>query len=108
MFSLISMATYYRQSLGPPSVQGYSHIPPHGNWPPSLSREQELVLDQELQAKKAIEHSTRAAASFAAHMKDASISEVMSAVGWSRSRTFERFYHKEIAYNFSEAVFKDN
>ena len=53
-------------------------------------------------------HSTRAAATSAACLKGASISDVMQTAGWSRSTTFERFYHKEIENKFEETVLKDN
>ena len=41
-------------------------------------------------------HSTRAASSSAARKAGLPLAEIMKSAGWSRSSTFERFYHKPI------------
>ena len=51
-------------------------------------------------------HSIRAASTSAARAKGVSISDIFATAGWSRSSTFERFYHKQIANDFSQAILR--
>ena len=51
-------------------------------------------------------HSIQAASASAARAKGVSISDILATAGWSRSSTFERFYHKQIASDFSQAILK--
>ena len=51
-------------------------------------------------------HSIRAASASAARARGVSISDILTTAGWSRSSTFERFYHKQIASDFSQAILK--
>ena len=51
-------------------------------------------------------HLIRAASTSAAHAKGVSFSDILATAGWSRSSTFERFYHKHIASDFSRAILR--
>ena len=51
-------------------------------------------------------HSIRAASASAARARGVSISDILTTAGWSRSSTFERFYHKQISSDFSQAILK--
>lgn len=53
-------------------------------------------------------HSVRAASSSAAKNKGVSMADIMQAVGWNRSSTFEKFYYKPIEQTaFTKAVLQE-
>ena len=81
---------------------------PHGPVKPaSISRWiKETLLDARVDVGIFKGHSIRAASSSAACTKGVSVSDIMAMAGWSRSSTFEKFYHKQIKSDFSDAVLK--
>ena len=50
-------------------------------------------------------HSTRAAATSAAHVAGVSVADIMKAVDWKRESTFRRFYHRPVQdHNFGHSI----
>lgn len=49
-------------------------------------------------------HSTRAASTSAASAKGVSVKDIMAMAGWSRSSTFEKYYHKQVTNDFTKLV----
>ena len=56
-------------------------------------------------------HSTRAAATSAAHRKGVNIKEILNVAGWSRETTFARFYNRPLQTttnsSFADAILRD-
>ena len=49
-------------------------------------------------------HSTRAASTSAAIVKGVSVNDIMAMAGWSRSSTFEKYYHRHAINDFTRSI----
>ena len=74
--------------------------------PNTISRWIKLVLERAGISTDIFKaHSTRAASTSAASMKEVNVETIIKTAGWSNAKTFAKFYNKPIADNdFAEAI----